>query len=748
MKLVEVRRETELEGLRSAWNALLGSSASNSVFLTWEWISAWWSVYGKPGELRILVAYDDGGPPIGIAPMRQHQLRRYGQTVNALSFIGDHSADADYLDVIASVGREEEVMRTFQEQWKDELKRGTVLLFNEIPDTSPNLPLLRALAAPAGTIHKESDVPCGTVAVPSTWEEYLGLLRPRFRTKVRSVQRNLEVRPEVRFGFCEDLDQANRLLPVLFDLHTRRWAQESKPGVFRWDLKRDFYYALTARLVERGWLRFSWVEWSGRVLACQYGFAYNGTYYQLQEGYEPCSEHWNMGVGLRAWSIREYLKEGLREYDFMGGMGRHKSDWGAQTKSSKQITLAAATYRNRLFCEGPEWEARTKDTLKATLVPEKLLTVRQAGQEARRAATLAPQVNGPMHNGAGWVRKAAAGFYFHAGMSALVRPFRNRYELDLSSTDNGKRIHCRRRNGASGRILYFHRVNDEGDVFFPAISVRLFERQMRFIARHYKVVSMAGMLEHLASDSTETAVAITFDDGYQDNFECAFPILQKLGLPATIFLTTGSMDSPEPLWFERLALAFKTSEKEFADLELDVPRRVWLRTQAERMASFGQVFGVLRNMPNSRRVQHYREILAALAADDRTERHGKMLSWDHVRNMKRRGIDFGGHTVTHPFLSQMSRDEVAWEVTECKRRIEEELQEPVRFFAYPSGREEDFGRWNTEAIRDAGYDAALTTIWGMNDHSTDRMELRRGGPWEETLPLFACKMDWYQLVNG
>lgn len=366
---------------------------------------------------------------------------------------------------------------------------------------------------------------------------------------------------------------------------------------------------------------------------------------------------------------------------------------------------------------------------------------------ASRCCSRSPgQWPGAQRRGLG--RKAAAGFYFHAGLPALVRPFRNRYELDLSSSDNGKRIQCRRRNRASGRILYFHRVNDEGDVFFPAISVSLFEQQMRFIARHYKVVSMAGMLEHLASDSTETAVAITFDDGYQDNFECAFPILQRLGIPATIFLTTGSMDSREPLWFERLALAFKTSEKELADLELDVPRRIWLRTQAERMASFGEVFGVLRNMPNARRVQHYQEILAALAADDGTERDGKMLTWDHVRRMKRLGIDFGGHTVTHPFLSQMSRDEVAWEVTECKRRIEEELQEPVRFFAYPSGREEDFGRWNTEAIRDAGYDAALTTIWGMNDHSTDRMELRRGGPWEETLPLFAYKMDWYQLVNG
>jgi len=89
-----------------------------------------------------------------------------------------------------------------------------------------------------------------------------------------------------------------------------------------------------------------------------------------------------------------------------------------------------------------------------------------------------------------------------------------------------------------------------------------------------------------------------------------------------------------------------------------------------------------------------------------------------------------------------------WEVSECKRRIEEETQAAVDYFAYPNGREEDFTDWNKAVLRNAGYRAALTTIWGMNYQSTDRMELRRGQPWEESPELFACKLDWYQLVNG
>src|SRR5579872_3059386 len=107
-----------------------------------------------------------------------------------------------------------------------------------------------------------------------------------------------------------------------------------------------------------------------------------------------------------------------------------------------------------------------------------------------------------------------------------------------------------------------------------------------------------------------------------------------------------------------------------------------------------------------------------------------MLTWDQVRLMRLHGISFGGHTVNHPFLSRLTHDEGKWEVFECKRRIEDELQVPVDYFAYPNGREDDFSHWNKELLHEAGYRGALTTIWGMNYSSTDPMELRRGQPWE------------------
>ena len=509
--------------------------------------------------------------------------------------------------------------------------------------------------------------------------------------------------------------------------------------------KREFYSALSPRMLERGWLRFSWLEWNGRILACQYGFAYRETYFLLQEGYEPASEHWNLGIGLRAWSIREFLKQGLREYDFLGEqLRRHRTDWGAELKQSKKVVLGSPTYKNLLICHGPEQEIRMRESI-AKLVPEKLLMARR--ERIERGAVLSRNGNPALHTNDGWLRKAVAYGYTHSALPAVARRLRARFQVSVSANRWRPKINWNRRVDESARIVCFHRINDESDPFFPAVSTVLFEKVMRHLARNHRVVSLSGLLEHLEQGRPGPVIAVTFDDGYQDNYHCAFPILERYDLPATIFLTTGSLDSREPLWFEQLAHALKKSEREFIDVDIDVPRRFWLRKPEERLAANGRIFSVLRTMPDEQRKMRLAELLVSLGVDH-SERRNQMLTWDQVRLLSANGVEFGGHTVTHSFLSMLTREQATWETSECKRRIEQEVQQPVHYFAYPNGRNEDFSEWNKEVIRAAGYRAAMTTIWGVNYRSTDPMALRRSGPWEDDPALFVSKLDWYELVNG
>jgi peptidoglycan/xylan/chitin deacetylase (PgdA/CDA1 family) len=347
--------------------------------------------------------------------------------------------------------------------------------------------------------------------------------------------------------------------------------------------------------------------------------------------------------------------------------------------------------------------------------------------------------------GAVWVRRGIANCYFHSPMVSLVRRVRERYRLE--NAKRGLWPTFRRREQATARILCYHRVNDERDPFFPSTPTRLFEAEMRFLSRRYRVVSLGELFRRLLEGPAEPVLAVTFDDGYRDNFENAFPILERFGLPATIFLATGSVDTGEPLWFERLAQALKTTRRESIEIETEPNRVIPLRTHAERLGANDHVLSVLRaatDVEHRRVLDHVLRQLGGHAG----ERHGKMLSWNDARYMSAHGIEFGGHTITHPFLSRVAPEEAVREVTICKRRIEAELQRPADFFAYPNGRHEDIGNDAKESVRQAGYRAAVTTIWGVNTASTDPFELRRGGPWEQTPALFASKLDWYELVEA
>ena len=742
MKVVEVRSEEQFGGLRDQWNALVADSVTGSTFLTWEWLSAWWKAYGTPGDLRILLAKDEAGVLRGIAPLRRQTVRRYGLNYRALAFAGDGSNDSDYLDFIVAHSAETPVLEAFWQHLHNELAGGTLLLFNEVPETSPSVPFLLDLGARAGMISNVTDVPCAVVSLPATWEDYLKKLAPRFRTKVRSVMRHLEGLSDVRFRLCEEAADLEGLHAALFDLHRRRWAKEGKPGVFGWDRKQAFYRALSPLLLESGALAFSALEWRGRVLACQYGFIYQDRYFQLQEGYDPDCEHWNTGMGLRAWTIQEFLKRGIREYDFMGGTGRHKSDWGSVTKIGKRLTLAKNTPANLIYCRGPEWEVQARESVKKW-VPERLIAAWEARIRRHGAALAEPS------NGGSFRRQALANCYYYSPLRWVAPRLRNRFRLRVSGNGGLPRVGMERRREPSVRILYYHRVNDEADPFFPSSPVQQFEREIRYVAQNYRVVSLGEAVGRLAAGGpAEPVVALTFDDGYEDNCSVAFPILEKYGLTATIFLTTGALDSQKPLWFERLCLAIKKTTHDSVDLELDVPRRFYFRNEAERLNANSQIYWFLRNLPDCERQERLAEILRVLGARDGGEHDGKMLTWDQVRFLKSKGIDFGGHTVNHPFLSRLTPEQAAWEVSECKRRIESELQERVEHFAYPSGREIDFSEASKQAVQNAGYEAAVSTLWGVNHPATDRMELRRGQPWEDQGPVFAAKFDWYQWVDG
>jgi peptidoglycan/xylan/chitin deacetylase (PgdA/CDA1 family) len=119
---------------------------------------------------------------------------------------------------------------------------------------------------------------------------------------------------------------------------------------------------------------------------------------------------------------------------------------------------------------------------------------------------------------------------------------------------------------------------------------------------------------------------------------------------------------------------------------------------------------------------------------------GRMLEWAEIREMADAGITFGGHTVSHPILTTLTPDELWREVAGAKREIESRLSREVTLFAYPNGGPRDFDAASKRALRESGYRAAVTTIWGSNGPESEPLELRRVGTWDDSAPLSLLRL--------
>jgi peptidoglycan/xylan/chitin deacetylase (PgdA/CDA1 family) len=304
----------------------------------------------------------------------------------------------------------------------------------------------------------------------------------------------------------------------------------------------------------------------------------------------------------------------------------------------------------------------------------------------------------------------------------------------------------KRRKTRNVQIFVYHRVNDELDPFFPAIPTGLFAKQMDYLASNFKVLSLEEAVERMKrQDVPDNAVAVTFDDGYRDNFLNAFPVLQRLSIPATIFLATGAVDSRKVLWHDRMFSAFRETQVPFLDGFDSGSQRYPLRTLQEKVLVQREVLKFLRTLKDDERSCWIDRLIERLQVVDRKEVPHLMLTWDEVKIMHGSGISFGSHTATHPVLSKLSLDKAREEIYESKKAIEEKLGVAVKTFAYPSGNKEDYNEAAKNILKEAGYICALTAIFGTNENGRDLFELRRGTPWESYLPTFAVKLNWYKF---
>ena len=293
-------------------------------------------------------------------------------------------------------------------------------------------------------------------------------------------------------------------------------------------------------------------------------------------------------------------------------------------------------------------------------------------------------------------------------------------------------------------VLLYHRVDEYHNPYSSAVPVRVFDAQMAYLASKFNVISLSQLLDRVEQGIgvEPRTVALTFDDGYRDNYLYAYPILKKYGLPATLFVTTGYTDTSRRMWNDRIADAIQRTDRKAMNVVLPGETlSLVLESERSKLASMVLVLEKLKSLPESKKQPIVDEIVQQLgclnALTDRL-----MLSWTELREMAGSVWEIGSHTSEHRILTKISHGEIQRELANSKETLEQHLQIPITLFAYPNGKQHDFGESVKELVRAAGYRAALTTVSELNREGFEPFEIRRISPWEERLSLFAVKLEW------
>ena len=284
--------------------------------------------------------------------------------------------------------------------------------------------------------------------------------------------------------------------------------------------------------------------------------------------------------------------------------------------------------------------------------------------------------------------------------------------------------------GARARllILTFHQVAPEPDPLAPSVpDVRLFSEQMQWLKAYCTVLPLPEAAEMLKEGKLPARSAcITFDDGYADNHDNAAPVLRKLGLDATFFITAGAVDDGV-MWNDLVIEGVRSAEGCLDLRDLGLGEHPVSDSEARREAIAALIAELKYRQPPERRA--CAEAVFLRSGDTQFPR--LMMTREQVASLGRSGFDIGAHTIGHPILKEIADDAARAEIEHSRDWVRDVTGSRPASFAYPNGRPGlDFTAEHERMVETAQFRVAVSTRWGAAHRGESLFALSRFAPWE------------------
>ncbi|NTU70922.1 MAG: polysaccharide deacetylase family protein [Coriobacteriia bacterium] len=300
---------------------------------------------------------------------------------------------------------------------------------------------------------------------------------------------------------------------------------------------------------------------------------------------------------------------------------------------------------------------------------------------------------------------------------------------------------ARARFRGTAMVLAYHRIAElPCDPQRICLTPERFAEQIAIVAKEHETMTCGELLGIMRDGGRlpHRAMVVTIDDGYVDNLTHALPVLRQYGVPATAFLSSGFIGAPREFWWDELERLVLTSGElpQRIDIRVDETafshslraERPWTDADATRWADWDitrpaptprhELFLALctfvRPLTGAGREAALAQLRAELGASEAVREHNRTLSAEEVRELDRSGVfEIGAHTVTHQVLSARTEAEQREEIFADKAALEGVLGHSVRSFCYPHGARDRFDETSVRLAREAGFDGACTTDYGV-----------------------------------
>lgn len=338
VRLVEVTAFTDLLSLRDRWNALLAESDNNGIFLTWEWLTVWWDVFGRDKELCILLGYY-GGELIGIAPLMRRRMRIFGMLLRSIELIGSGSeVTPDQLSFITKPSHKAGFIRTVFEYFG---RNGSwdLMKLRDMKDECDLIRMARVFSGNGRRFSVSYNGICPYITLPKTWEGYLEGLSSQNRYNIGRKERALARKFSVEFSLVKGPERLPEALGALEALHKKRMREKKMAGASLGESFWEFHGKLAREFLGKGWLMLGMLSADGRIVACQYAFCYDNRAVFYQSGIDPDLGRYSVGMITTAYMIRESIGKGLVEYDFLRGAEEYKAHWARTHRKNTEVLI-------------------------------------------------------------------------------------------------------------------------------------------------------------------------------------------------------------------------------------------------------------------------------------------------------------------------------------------------------------------------------------------------------------------------